>query len=259
MRARLLLMGRVVFFLATVAISGWSSYRVIHFLRTAPPFEVKALVVTGVNGPLKRVSEPQVVGQAEFELGSNVFQVDLNAMRERVERLQWVRHAIVQRVLPDQIIIKVVEREPIGLGRLRGEIYQFDEDAAILDLDSTTNASFPVLDGLRRNSPEGNLKKVALYRKVIEELGQTELSEIHVNDAEEVSVVSASDPLVVNLGTSEFRTRWVRYLQLKTQIQQRYPEAMKIDLRFKNQVIVSMKDDENANEQVIWDGAKKSL
>ena len=32
----------------------------------------------------------------------------------------------VQRVLPDKIIIKVVEREPIGLARIRGEIYQFD-------------------------------------------------------------------------------------------------------------------------------------
>ena len=150
-------------------------------------------------------------------------------------------------------------RGRIGLGRLRGEIYQFDEEATILDVDSAANASSPILDGLRRNDREGNQKKVGLYRKVIEELGQTELSEIHINDAGEVSVVSASDPLVVGLGASDFRARWLRYLQLKTQIQQQYPQAMKIDLRFKNQVIVSMKDDENASEQVIWDGAKKSL
>src|SRR5205814_1593722 len=147
--------------------------------------------------------------------------------------------------------IKVVEREPIGLGRLRGDTYQFDEDGTILGLDSASNTSFPILDGLRRNNAEGNQKKAALYRKVLEELGQTEFSEIHINDAGEVSVVSASDPLVVNLGTADFRSRWVRYLQLKTQIQQQYPQAMKIDLRFKNQVIVSMKDDENTSEQVI--------
>jgi hypothetical protein len=47
----------------------------------------------------------------------------------------------------------------------------------------------------------------------------------------------------------------VRYLQLKPQIQQQYPAAVRVDLRFKNQVIVKMKDD--AGEKVVW-GAKKN-
>src|SRR5258706_4848590 len=123
MKARLLRFVQVVFSLGALVVFGWGSYNVVHFLRTAPPFEVKGLAVTGVNGPLKRVSEAEIVGQAEFEVGTNVFRADLTAMRERVEQLQWVRHAIVQRVLPDQIIIKVLERDPIGLGRLRGETY----------------------------------------------------------------------------------------------------------------------------------------
>ena len=105
---------------------------------------------------------------------------------------------------------------------------------------------------------ETNRRKVALYQRVLEELGHSELSQISINDAGEVSVVSASDPLVVSLGTTEFHNRWMRYLQLKTQIQQQYPQATKIDLRFKNQIIVRMKDDEDSGEQVIWDGAKKS-
>jgi cell division protein FtsQ len=258
MKGKLLRVIQILFLATTLLIFGFAAYKTVRYVRSAPTFEVKALAVTGVNGPLRRVSEGEIVGQAEFEVGTNVFRVDLEAMRERIERLRWVRHAVVQRVLPDQIIIKVVEREPIGLGRIRGEIYQFDEDAVILNLDAAANASFPILDGLRANAVETNRKKVALYRRVLEELGQTELSQISINDAAEVSVVSASDPLVVSLGTTEFHNRWIRYLQLKTQIQQQYPQATKIDLRFKNQVIVRMKDDEGSGEQVIWDGAKKS-
>ena len=77
----------------------------------------------------------------------------------------------------------------------------------------------------------------------------------NISEAGEVTVVSASDPISINLGTSDFRNSWVKYLQLKPQIQQRYPEALRVDLRFKNQIIIKMNDEE-AGEKIVW-GAKK--
>src|SRR5262245_51492149 len=154
MRARLIKIAQIAFAIVAFGGLGMGAYTVARYLRTDSRFEVKALAVSGVSGPLKHVTEGQIVGQAEFDVGTNVFKVDLDKIRERVERLRWVRHAIVQRVLPDQIIIKVAEREPIGLARIRGEVYQFDVDAMILDLDSVSTAGFPILDGLRRNDPQ---------------------------------------------------------------------------------------------------------
>ena len=141
---------------------------------------------------------------------------------------------------------------------LRGEVFQFDMDGNILDPDPLTGSSFPILDGLRGGDNKNNLPKVATYRKVLEDLGQGALSEIHINDAGEVTVVSASDPLLVNLGTNDFRSRWIKYLQLKPQIQQHYPLAVRVDLRFKNQVIVRMRDDETG-ENIVWDAKKNTL
>ena len=124
---------------AFVAMMGgfcWGAYSLIQFVKAASRFEVEKLSVVG----LRRVDENQVLAKAGFEVGTNVFDVNLREIRERVEQIQWVRHALVERVLPNQIIIKVVEREPIGLGRIRGEIYQFDADAVILDPDPTRRA-----------------------------------------------------------------------------------------------------------------------
>src|SRR4051794_7146694 len=126
----------------------WGIYSVIVFTKTAPRFEVQKLSVSG----LRRVDDNQVLAKAGFEVGTNVFRANLREIRERVEQIQWVRHALVERVLPDQIIIKVVEREPVGLGRIRGEIYQFDADGVILDPDPTIGTSFPILDGLGANT-----------------------------------------------------------------------------------------------------------
>lgn len=231
---------------------GWSAYSAIEYFTTDSRFEVQKLAVSG----LKRVEENQVLAKASFEVGTNLFHVKLDRIRERVEELPWVRHALVERVLPDKIIIKIVEREPIGLARIKGEVFQFDMDARILDPDPVSGSSFPILDGLRMDDHKGNLEKVDLYRRVVEDLGQTALSEIHINNSQEVTVVSASDPLLVNLGTVDFRSRWIKYLQLKPQIQRQYPQAVRVDLRFRNQVIVRMRDDETS-ENIVW-GVKKN-
>ena len=236
-------------------ILGWGAYAVVHYLHTAPLFEVKQISVSG----LKRVQENQVLARAGFEAGANIFDIRLEEIREQVEQIEGVRYALVQRVLPDKVVINIVEREPVGLGRIRGEVYQFDTDGVILDSDIAIGFSFPILDGLRFDDTEYNLRKVETYRKVLEDLGQAALSEVHISDTGEVSVVSSSDPLIVNLGANDFRDRWVRYLQLKTQIQHQYPLAVRVDLRFKNQVIVSMQDDNDTGEQIVWGAEKNTL
>jgi cell division protein FtsQ len=254
------LQGRTLVVAASVACAlclvpiGWAAYSAVVFLTTDARFEVQKITVSG----LKRVDENQVLAKAGFDVGTNVFRVKLDKIRERVEELPWVRYATVERVVPDKIIIKVVEREAIGLARIKGEVFQFDADAKILDPDGIGGSSFPILDGLHPNDPKGNLEKVEAYRKVLDDIGPAALSEVHINDAKEVTIVSASDPLLVNLGLADFRTRWVKYLQLKPQIQQRYPQAVRVDLRFRNQVIIRMRDDETS-ENIVWDAKKSTL
>jgi len=243
--------------LFVLIIVGYGSYKVVEYMRTSPRFEIKTVDVAG----LKRVEETQVLAQAKLSEGANVFSVNLDEVRKRVEELKWVRFASVQRILPNTIAINIVERQPVGLARVRKQILQFDTDAELLDRDQGTGMQAPILDGLKSNDVPGNKKKVALYSKIMEELhGQSDLSEIHINDAGEVSVVSLNEPLLVNLGKEDFRTRWGLYLRFRTQIQKDYPEAIQVDFRFANQVILKMKPDAaEAEEKVVWDAEKKFL
>ena len=121
-----------------------------------------------------------------------------------------------------------------------------------------SSSSFAILDGLRAGDETRNLPKLQAYRKVIEDLGQTSLSEIHISDSGDVMVVSASDPMMIVLGANDFRNRWIKYLQLKPQIQEQYPEAVRVDLRFRNQVIVRMRDEE-AGGKIVWGEKKNTL
>src|SRR5262245_18319027 len=115
--------------LISLSLSCWASYFALCYLAATPQFEVKKLSGSG----LRRVDENQIIAKAGFEVGTNVFRVNLAEIRKLVEEVALVRHAIVQRVLPYQIIIRIVEREPMGLARIQGEIYQFDVDGRIID------------------------------------------------------------------------------------------------------------------------------
>jgi cell division protein FtsQ len=247
----------VISSLGVLMAGGYASYIVAHYLHTSPRFEVTNVVVAG----LKRVEQAQVNGQAKLPDGANIFSVDLDGVRERVEALKWVRFATVQRIFPDTISIAVVEREPVGLALIRKEILQFDTEAELLERDQGAGINVPILNGLKPGDLAGNKKKVALYSQIMEDLhGRTELSEIHINDEGEVSVVSLNEPLLVNLGTENFRARWGLYLRFRSQIQKEYPEAVQVDFRFANQVILRMKADvPETEEKVVWGEEKKSL
>ncbi len=57
---------------------------------------------------------------------------DPHAARERLERLPWVRSAIVERRLPEAIHVRLVERRPIALWQHRGRLAVIDRDGTVI-------------------------------------------------------------------------------------------------------------------------------
>jgi len=238
--------------LGCVASVTWAGYQYLH---TDPRYSLKLVTVRD----LKRLEAEDILARIQLntEGSTNIFAVDLDDVRARVEQMEWVHHATVQRVLPDQIVIRVVERVPIGVARIHGRMYEFDAEAAILDPDQSPLLELPVLVELSEKDTESNLRKIGMYNKTIADLGSEGILQILVDSSNEVSIVRNEDPLIVKLGVVDFKERWGRYLALKASNGSEFEGAVRVDLRFRNEVIVSTQDEDNG--KVIWDGKKKSL
>jgi len=64
---------------------------------------------------------------------TGVWQADLNDLSSKLERLPWVRRAVVSRVLPDGIRVRILERQPRAVVRTAaGRFIWVDEDAVML-------------------------------------------------------------------------------------------------------------------------------
>lgn len=238
-------------------LAGWGGYRAVRYAYASDNLEIRNVQVRGE----RRVTESEILARIADVPGSSVLAVRLDEVRASVESLGWVRHATVHRVWPNELAIWVVEREAVALARIDGTIFQADADGMILPLDSRADTGIPILDGLvrprAREDAEANAAKIDRYLGLLRELDADDLSEVHVSVNGEVSVVPIDEPVVVELGADDHGPRWERYLALKERIHSDFPEATRIDLRFKDQVIIQVQDDEEPAEQIIWgDGTK---
>jgi cell division septal protein FtsQ len=256
MKSKLFKILRFVFVVSGLGCVGslvWAGY---HYLHTDPRFNLRKVTVS----ELKHVDDNEILSRIRLNTdgNTNIFAVDMEDVRTRVEQIEWVHHATVQRVLPDTVLIRVAERNPKGVARIHGRMVEFDDEAAILEPDNPVLPALPVLMELEENNMEANRLKIAMYRKVVADLGGEEITQVIVNSDKEVSIVRKDDPLIVCLGNDDFKGRWERYLKLKEMINANYKNAVHVDLRFRNKVIVTMQNDDGGGK-VIWDGKKKSL
>ena len=71
---------------------------------------------------------------------TGVWRADLPELSKHLERLPWVRSAIVTRVLPDGIRVRITEREPKAVVRkAAGRFIWVDDDAVYLGEMASTD------------------------------------------------------------------------------------------------------------------------
>jgi len=115
------------------------------------------------------LSEARIAGAAGIETGMDLMQIDLDAVRERLEDLPNVRRAIVTRTLPDQLLVAVEEHIPVAWlscppqgirARSRDRGLLIDELGTVFRcLGGTSEAdALPVIDAYRIARPvEGGI------------------------------------------------------------------------------------------------------
>ncbi len=73
-----------------------------------------------------------LLGAMDLERGAPILDFDPNAARERIVALPWVRDAVVERMLPDTVLLRVEERQPLALWQNQGEFTLIDDTGEVI-------------------------------------------------------------------------------------------------------------------------------
>jgi cell division septal protein FtsQ len=174
---------------------------------------------------------------------------NLESWRRRLLASPWVRDAALRRSLPSTVEIMIAERQPIGVGRLNGEMYLVDESGIVIDRFGPQYADLdlPIIDGLSASPSDSDSMtdqaRADLAARVIDALRPRpeiarRLSQIDVTDLHNAAVILTGDRAVIHLGDERFLQRLQAYLELSGALRDRVPEIDAVDLRFEDRIYV---------------------
>ena len=141
-------------------------------------FNVARIEVRGTDrasaADLKRVVEMQTEK-------SGVWNADLPGIKEKLEKMQFVKSVAVSRVLPNGIRVQVFERIPQALVRTSAGSMLVDSDATVIAPAREQEPTLPfVMTGWNELKSEAagkeNLERVKMYQKMLSEWKEFNLS-----------------------------------------------------------------------------------
>jgi len=151
----------------------------VLWLARAPWFPIRAIQL---EGDLQRNSVTTIRANTTPQLAGNFFSFNLGKAREAFESVPWVRHAVVRRVWPDRVAVRLEEHRAAALweaedGNERlvnsfGEVFE----ANVGDVE---DESLPLLSG-----PEGtSVRMLAMMQRLVPLMKRIdrELLELHLS------------------------------------------------------------------------------
>ncbi len=269
--------GRVFLTLAALAVMGGlatSAYLLKTYVDRDGRFRINGTSNIEATG-LTEVSRAEMLPVFGEDIGRNIFFVPLSERRRQLEEIPWIEKATVMRLLPDQIRISVVERQPVAFTRQRQQIGLVDANGILLAMPAAMMAhhhySFPVLTGIDAGDPLASRKaRMAVYQRLLAELdanGQklsSQISEVDLTDPEDARVNMQDDTTLLHFGDDRFLERYQRYKAHITEWRRQYPKLAAVDLRYDQQVVLEMASGTNvaqasADEQAAAEGKQPVL
>ena len=243
----------VVFFTAVVLPVGLAGFLLTTFLLWSPRFELQSADDLQVTGN-QYVSREEIANalavplQAGRGSGLKVFRLSVETARKRVEAIAWVHSAVLTRILPNRLLVRITERTPVAFANLGGRVSLVDSEGVLLDKPESASFDLPVITGLDSiPSPQERQTRIALYQDFMNQLSEEiphsgwMVSEADLADGEDLKalLVQGRDTLQVHFGHESFRERFQTFLALLPELRKSKAPLDSVDLRYRNQVVVN--------------------
>ena len=228
-----------------IALSLYAGHRAIAVVAGLEVFQVTRINVRGNH----RLSKGEVLAMVQGLHGRSVLSINLTEWRQALMGSPWIADASLRKSLPSTIDVVILERAPLGIGRINGSLYLVDDRGSVIDEYGPNygDLDLPIIDGLtgRSNADEAehlDLHRASLARRLLDALRarnmSTQISQIDVSDSRNAVVLLEGDPTLIRLGNERFVERLQSYYELAAALRERVPAMDYVDLRFDERVYV---------------------
>jgi cell division protein FtsQ len=197
-----------------------------------------------------RVSEGDILAASDVKVGDSLFDLELHLIGRKIEEHPWIARADVERSFPDNVVIRVVEREARAIIDL-DYLYYVDRAGEVFKmLDATDRLSYPVITGIDRqyllDNPDQTQDSLNLALRLMDELDKRtlfnldDISEIHYDQQEGLIMHTHIGGVPVRMGKQGFDAKLNRLEAIYEDLEPRLLALKYIDLNVSDRVIVKV-------------------
>jgi cell division septal protein FtsQ len=233
---------RAAVVVVVVGLAVYAGYRAVAVVAGLEVFHIDQINVHGNH----RLSNGEVLAMLQNLRGRSVLEVDLAEWRRALLNSPWVADASLRRTLPSTVDVVILERAPLGIGRINGSLYLVDDRGAVIDEYGPNYADLdlPIIDGLSSapGDESSDAYRALLARRLLDALRVrnmvSQISQIDVSDSRNAVVLLEGDPTLIRLGNERFVERLQSYHELAPALREQVPAIDYVDLRFDERVYV---------------------
>jgi len=183
-----------------------------HAAASAALFQVRTIDVSGAS----RTSAEEIQGLTRRAVArTGVWRADLSAISAELSRLPGVRRAVVTRVLPDRIRVRITERTPVAVIRTSSGHFVWVDDDGVMLGEMKTEDRMPefVIRGWNEEADEDarveNVERIRKYLELLREWDAAGLSprvsEVTLSDLRDVraQLAGGDSQVEVRLGSQD--------------------------------------------------------
>ncbi|MBI5561055.1 MAG: FtsQ-type POTRA domain-containing protein [Deltaproteobacteria bacterium] len=191
----------------SIAFSGWWLY---DELIRSPYLKIQTISING----RRRLTEGEVLKLSGIYVGKNIFSVRKKEVEGSVKTHPFVEDAIVERKLPDEVRIEIVEREPVALVKLNG-LFVMDKNGVLFkEYQSGDRLDLPVItvaEGIKDVWEAGVKASLLSFMEILRHQARFNLddtSEIQVDRTYGISVVTLREGIRLEFGMGDFERKF---------------------------------------------------
>ncbi len=133
-----IMLGLVVLLLGSGGGAGWWAWREGWLVEAKNRLDAVGLAIVGAVTPFKLVDvtvegrdyveRSAILAALNVKAGDSLLGIDLQASRQKLEAIDWVASATVERRLPDTLYVTLKERRAVAIWQTGGEYTLIDRD-----------------------------------------------------------------------------------------------------------------------------------
>ncbi|MBN2419083.1 MAG: FtsQ-type POTRA domain-containing protein [Deltaproteobacteria bacterium] len=217
-----------------------------QFLISSPYMALEEVRISGVDDEIKR----DLIDISGLDSEISLLTLNLNEIKQSMESHPWVRRVELEKCFPNLLLVRAEKETPYAIVALEKLYYINKWGEPFKEIEYSDNKDFPVITGI---SPENNdrdhyMKLAAGILSVFESdkgaWSMEDLSELHFEKNEKVSLYSTSIPVVLKMGFNEIAAKKKELKKILVHLNEtgRIHMVKAIDLNYSDGVVVSFKD-----------------